>query len=167
VKPRVTSGSPFWGPVCRRADRDSSLCLTSDHRFDIGSVCGQRSMSRGGLVAVFYSSSRTHSATLCSGIDRNILASADLALHIALTFSSGIRPSAGGVSRTSNPVKNKTARFTRTLIQSGPTRRTYWWVSRFQKDMGMLDRRAKSAILEILRLGRSLCRSTQHREIPF
>src|ERR1700676_752943 len=56
------------------------------------------------------SSSRTQSAMLCP-IDCNILASADLALHIALTFSSGTRPNAGGVNRGSNTANNTKARF--------------------------------------------------------
>jgi hypothetical protein len=47
-------------------------------------------------------------------IDCNILASADLALHIALTFSSGTRPNAGGVNRGGNTANNTKARFIRT-----------------------------------------------------
>jgi len=43
------------------------------------------------------SSLRTQSAVLSRGTECIILASADLDSHIALTFSSGIRPNAGGV----------------------------------------------------------------------
>jgi hypothetical protein len=74
---------------------------------------------------------------LWSGIDRNIFASADLALHIALTFSSGIRPNAGGANMSSNTVKNKKARFIRTLMQLGPsTENLLVGIAVPKKDMG-------------------------------
>src|SRR5580704_12481166 len=60
------------------------------------------------------SSSRTQSAMLSSGGDCNILASADLALHTALMFSSGTPPNAGGVNRGCNTANNTKARFIRT-----------------------------------------------------
>jgi hypothetical protein len=56
------------------------------------------------------SSSRTQSAMLWSGVDPNILASADLVLHTAVTFSAGIRPNAGGVNRGNNTADNTKAR---------------------------------------------------------
>ena len=71
---------------------------------------------------------------LWSGRDRNILASADLAWHIALTFSSGTPPNAGGVNRSSNIVKNKKGalHFEPSCIEARE-QRTHWWVSRFPK----------------------------------
>src|SRR5579871_660057 len=47
------------------------------------------------------SSSRTQSSTLWAGVDRNIFASASLDLQMALTFSFGSRPKAGGPSKAS------------------------------------------------------------------
>ena len=60
------------------------------------------------------SSSCSHSAVLWSGRDRSILASAALALHIALTFSFGSPPNAGGVNSAGNTANNTNARFIRT-----------------------------------------------------
>jgi len=52
------------------------------------------------------SSSRTQSAVLWSGGERNAFASAFLALHTALMFSSGTPPNAGGVNRGCNTANN-------------------------------------------------------------
>jgi hypothetical protein len=60
------------------------------------------------------SSSCSHSAGLWSGGDRSILASVALALHIALTFSCGPAPDAGGVNSAGNIANNTKARFIRT-----------------------------------------------------
>ena len=56
------------------------------------------------------SSLLTQSAVLSKGTDRIILASVDLESHMALTFSSGIRPNAGSVNRGSNTANNTKAR---------------------------------------------------------
>src|SRR5579863_9323314 len=61
------------------------------------------------------SSPRTQSAVLWSGGDCNILASTDLALHTALTFSSGTPANADGVNVDSNTANNTRVRFIRTL----------------------------------------------------
>jgi hypothetical protein len=63
---------------------------------------------------------------LWSGRDRNILASADLASHIALTLSSGPPANAGGVDKGNNAANNTKARFIRTLKQSGSSKKTCW-----------------------------------------
>ena len=57
------------------------------------------------------SSSRAQSAMLSSGGDCKILASADLALHIALTFSCGKPPNAGSMNSGNNTANNTKARF--------------------------------------------------------
>jgi hypothetical protein len=62
------------------------------------------------------SSSRKQSAMLWSGVASHVSALADMALHIALTLSSGIRPNAGGMDRGSKTPKNKNAGFIRSPI---------------------------------------------------
>jgi len=56
------------------------------------------------------------SAMLRSGVDRNILASADLAMHTALMFSSGTRANTGGINGSNNTANNKKARFIQTPL---------------------------------------------------
>src|ERR1700761_1842704 len=79
------------------------------------------------------SSSCSHSSVLWSGGDRSILASAALALHIALTFSFGSPANAGGANSTGNIVNNRRARFIRTSDVMKHEQENLLVVSRFPR----------------------------------
>jgi hypothetical protein len=94
---------------------------------------------------------------LSRGADRIILASADLDLHIALTFNSGIRPNAGGVNRSSNTANNTKARNIRTPHAIGSLRNELFPARRRQNKFLKFEYRKGCPGAAVARAG-AMCR---------